>query len=89
MRKPITLPEIQALHALFCRLLPESACVLNMHREHEWWEWLKWRPDQPFTEDDLGVVVSYRRALIAAKSQFVACLKFSYMIGRPDCFEEG
>jgi hypothetical protein len=88
MKKPITLPEIQALHALFCRLLPESACVLNQYREHEWFEWHRWRPDQPFTLEDLAAVVSFRRALIASKRQFQACLRFSYMIGRPDLFEE-
>jgi hypothetical protein len=59
-----------------------------MSREHEWWQWLKWRADEPFNATDLATVVNYRRKLIAAKSQFPACLKFSYLVGRPDLFEE-
>lgn len=84
----MTTPALIAqLHAKFCALVPEGACVL-MHREHDWWDWLKWRPDQPFTIQDLVAVVRYRRYLIAHGAQFPACLKFSYLIGRPDLFEE-
>lgn len=79
--------EIEALHTKFCALVPEGACVL-MHREHDWWDWREWRKDQPFTVEDLVTVVRYRRALIAKGSQFPACLKFSYLVGRPDLFEE-
>ena len=85
---PSTRARLESLHATLCQIAPEAKCVLNMYREHEWWEWLKWRPDQPFTEADLRTVVAYRRRLIAARSQFPACLRFGYLIGRPDMFEE-
>lgn len=80
--------KIAHLHQTFCTIVPESQCTFNMAREHDWWNWLKWRPEQPFAPTDLARVVSYRRKLITAKSQFPACLKFSYLIGRPDLFEE-
>ena len=83
-----TRAQIEALHSLMCSLAPEAKCVLNMYREHEWWEWLRWRPDQPFTEADLRLVVAYRRRLLAQGRQFPACMRFGYLIGRPDLFEE-
>lgn len=80
--------KISQLHEALGTLAPEAKCVLNMSREHDWWEWLKWRAQEPFTEQDLLVVVRYRRGLISKGSQFAACLKFSHLIGRPDFFEE-
>lgn len=80
--------KIVKLHAALGVLVPEAKCVLNMGRENDWWQWLKWRSDQPFTEADLKAVVKYRRGLISRGSQFPACLKFSHLIGRPDFFEE-
>lgn len=84
----MSLTLINSLHLKFNALVPECACVLNMYREHEWWEWLKWREHLPFTEEDLRTVVDYRRKLISERRQFPACLKFSYLICRPDMFEE-
>lgn len=83
-----TQAQIAQLHAQFCLLVPESRCVLNMARERDWFDWRKHRPDEPFTEADLRAVVKYRRGLIAQGRQFDACLKFGYLIGRPDRFEE-
>lgn len=83
------LAHIQSLHAEFCLLVPESRCVLNSGREHDWFDWRKFRGEaQAFTVADLRSVVAYRRALIARGSQYPACLKFSYLVGRPDLFEE-
>lgn len=84
----LTLSDIESLHGLFCKLVPEGVCVLNMYREHEWWQWHKWREAQPFTEQDLRAVIAYRRSELALGRQFPACMKFSYAIGRPDRFEE-
>lgn len=84
-----TQAQITDLHAEFCLLVPESRCVLNSGREHDWHDWLKFRGEaQAFTIADLRAVVAYRRALIAQQRQFPACLKFSYLVGRPDLFEE-
>lgn len=80
--------QIEALHAEFCVLVPEGRCVLNAYRVREWFDWLKWREPEAFSIADLRSVVAYRRALIAQNRQFPACLKFSYLVGRPDLFEE-
>lgn len=82
------LDQIQALHSKFNELIPESKCILNMMRERDWWDWLKWRAHEPFTEADLELVVEYNRKLIAQKHQFPACMKFSYVVGKPNLFEE-
>ena len=82
------LDQIQLLHNRFNELVPESKCILNMMRERDWWDWLKWREHQPFTEDDLLAVVLFRRKLISERHQFMASLRFSYLVGRPNLFEE-
>jgi len=79
---------IPALHQTLCSMSPESACQLNMYREHEWFLWLQWRKPDPFTAQDLALVINYRRRLIPDKRQFPACLKFGHIVGRPDAFEE-
>jgi len=80
--------QIENFHRLFCQLLPEHHVGLNMHREYQWHEWMRWRKDEPFTPQDLRAVVAYRRHLIQNNRQFPGCLKFHNLIGGPDLFEE-
>jgi hypothetical protein len=81
--------QIKSLHAAFNQLVPESECVLNMNRESTWYAWIKWRgQEHAFTAEDLAMVVVFTRAQIKSRQAFPAQLRFSYLVGNPDYFEE-
>lgn len=77
---------IPALHALYSELT-RTNLTLDWCRVDCWRQWLAYRKHQPFTAQDLKVVVAYfkrtRKGGILDGS-----LKFHKLIGWPDRFEE-
>src|SRR5438093_8897499 len=80
--------QIERLHKCYNQLVPEGAVTFNMSREMTWKDWLMWRRDEPFTETDLNAVIQFRRVQIKAGRHYSSSLRFSYLIGSPDWFEE-
>jgi len=79
--------EIEALHALYCELTGQQI-FLNLSRESEWFEWLRFRRHLPFTADDLRAVIAHRQRRLRAGEVTESALKFSRVVGQPDFFEE-
>lgn len=84
---PPNLPQlIKALHAAY-EARTGYKIALNMMRERQWAEWLKWA-DYAWTEAELARVIGYLRRKIAKGDRNDGALKFGNLIGQPDHFEE-
>jgi len=82
-----TRSQIERLHAVYCEVTGQ-AIFLNLARESEWFEWLRFRRSQPFTEADLRAVIEHRQRRLRHGEVTEAALKFSKVVGQPDFFEE-
>lgn len=78
---------IRTLHAAYVGASGQ-AVGLNMDRERTWAEWLRWRPEAPFTEQDLRDVIFHLHRGIKDGSRNPGALRFRNLIGSPDYFEE-
>ena len=84
---PPNLPQlVKALHAAY-EARTGYTITLNMMRERQWVEWLKWS-DYAWTETELARVIGYLRRKIAKGDRNDGALKFGNLIGQPDHFEE-
>lgn len=84
---PPNLPQlVKALHAAY-EARTGYTITLNMMRERQWVEWLKWA-DYAWTETELARVIGYLRRKIAKGDRNDGALKFGNLIGQPDHFEE-
>lgn len=84
---PPNLPQlVKALHAAY-EARTGYKIALNMMRERQWVEWLKWS-DYAWTETELARVIGYLRRKIAKGDRNEGALKFGNLIGQPDHFEE-
>lgn len=84
---PPNLPQlIRTLHAAY-EARTGYKIALNMMRERQWAEWLRWG-DYKWTETELARVIGYLRRKIAKGDRNDGALKFGNLIGQPDHFEE-
>lgn len=81
------LKQIKQLHVEYCARTGFDI-LLNMSRENTWKDWLFYNRDQPFTVEDLKLVIAYLRAKIRAGERNDGALRFRNLIGNPDYFEE-
>jgi hypothetical protein len=79
--------QILGLHAAYCRLTGH-VLGMNFARESAWFEWLRWRRPNPFSQNDLSCVVGHLREAIRKGDRRPAALAFRNLIGMPDYFEE-
>lgn len=82
-----TIAQVKKLHAAYV-MLSGQRITLNAQREREWWDWLQFRKEDPFTEESLRVVIAHIRRGIRDGKRNVGALKFRNLIGCPDFFEE-
>lgn len=80
-------PQIKQLHVEYCARTGFDI-ILNMARENTWKDWLFYNRDQPFTVEDLKLVIAYLRAKIRDNERNDGALRFRNLIGNPDYFEE-
>ena len=78
---------VNELHALYCSMTGFEI-ELNFTRERIWGEWLAYRRNKPFDENDLRRVIGYIRQGIRKDERREGALKFTNLIGSPDRFEE-
>lgn len=76
-----------ALHQEYCARTAYDL-VLNGMRENTWRDWITYNREQPFTVEDLKLVIAYLRVKIRASERNEGALRFRNLIGNPDYFEE-
>jgi hypothetical protein len=76
--------QIETLHALYNQITGFNLVLAEYGRERFWYEFLK----KGFTEPDLRLVLTYIKQQIKAGKKGQGSLRFSYLIERPDMFEE-
>lgn len=79
--------QIESLHALYGELTG-NRLFLSMERERDWFDWLRFNPQEPFTADDLRLVVPWLRKQIKADARRHASLNFRNLIAMPERFDE-
>lgn len=82
-----TSPDIAALHRAYVNLTGLDI-GLNMERERVWFEWLRFRRDDPFSATDLGLVIAHLRRGIRDEKRNDGCLRFRNLIGDVEAFDE-
>jgi hypothetical protein len=80
--------KILKLHQAF-ELLTGNKSTLGFERERQWFEWLRFREQEPFCEEDLSMVIGwiikeYKKGTRGS----LAGLRFSVLIGYPAEFED-
>ncbi len=84
----MTPEEIKSLHLTYEKLSGWPT-RLDFERERKWFEWAKFRPQEPFTQKDLEIVILWIvKEYKAERRTTLTGLRFNYLIGRPDEFEE-
>lgn len=78
-----TQDRIKSLHDLYCRLTGMTI-PLTMPRIYQWEFWLS----KGFEEKDLYSVIRMLNVKISQGIKTITCLKFHYLIGNIDWFEE-
>lgn len=78
---------IQSLHHTYCDITG-LGLTLDANRERGWYDWLKHRPAEPFTEDDLKLVVAHLKKGIREGTRRAQALLFRNLIVSCDHFEE-
>jgi hypothetical protein len=78
--------KVRQLHSAY-EARTGYAIRLNMYRERQWAEWLRWS-EHTWTEADLARVIGYLRSKISKGERNEGALKFDNLIGSPDKFEE-
>lgn len=81
------LEQIKQLHVEYCSRTGFEI-LLNMARENTWKDWLFYNREQPFTVEDLKLVIAFLRSKIRANERNEGSLRFRNLIGNPDYFEE-
>lgn len=79
--------DLERLHADYVKFTGLDI-RLTATRESTWAEWLRFRRHDPFTSEDLELVVKYLKKEIKAGHRFPPSLFFNKLIGNPDYFEE-
>lgn len=80
----MTIPE---LHRLYCSLTGRDL-TLDYMKESSWSIWMRYRKHEPFTEEDLKLVVRFLKWKIQKGEAKVSYLHFNNIVGSPDLFEE-
>jgi len=84
---PATIQSIEALHAEYIRLTGRPV-ELDYLNQTMWIVWLKYCKTDPFTIDDLRLVVPFLKEQIRKGNRREGCLKFHNLIKSPDWFME-
>ena len=79
--------HIAELHRAYVNLTGLDI-ALNMERERVWFEWLRFRRDDPFTATDIVLVVAHLRRGIREEKRNDGCLRFRNLIGDVESFDE-
>lgn len=87
MNPPDPSQHIRELHRAYVNLTGLDV-ALDMQRERQWFDWLNYRRDDPFTAADLKLVIEFLRRGIRDEQRNPGCLRFRNLIGMPDDFDE-
>ncbi len=84
---PVDRTQIESLHALYVTSTGLDV-FLDAERERTWFEWCRYRPDDPFTAGDLVLVILHLKRGIKAEKRNRGALRFRNLIGAFDSFDE-
>jgi hypothetical protein len=79
--------DIAALHRAYTDATGLDI-ALTMDRERAWFEWMRYRSDDPFKADDLRLVVRHLQRGIREQQRNPGCLRFRNLIEMVDSFDE-
>ena len=79
--------DILALHRAYIEATGLDI-ALTMDRERAWFEWMRYRQDDPFKAEDLRIVVRYLQRGIREQQRNPGCLRFRNLIEMVDAFDE-